>query len=112
MLAFSCEGRTNFAINHVIHLKCNNEIIYYKLKGVVYYKSLEGHFVCRIIDKDGNIYVHDGMHNNGCTTPEVLDFHNIDWSLCLTGIASAAIYFKSDGALCEMCALNLPCHCT
>ncbi|KAJ3912530.1 hypothetical protein F5877DRAFT_53932, partial [Lentinula edodes] len=31
LLAFSCEGRTNFAINHLIHMKCNNETIYYKL---------------------------------------------------------------------------------
>lgn len=111
ILAFSCEGRTDFCIDRIVQFKCNSVPVCYSLRGVIYYLPMQSHFICRMINKDNEIVIHDGMQNSGCTSLESLDFHDIDWLHCLSGIASAAIYLRSDNALCVTCASTFPCHC-
>ena len=40
-------------------------IAHYRLKGVTYFVANDSHFILRVIDGDGNVFVHDGMCNSG-----------------------------------------------
>ncbi|KAI0741505.1 hypothetical protein C8Q80DRAFT_1110586 [Daedaleopsis nitida] len=47
----------------------------YRLCGIVYYTSF--HFVCRVFDKSGDVWYHDGAENNA----EVLYYGSIvNWT--------------------------------
>ena len=64
-------------INHEIKIIVDNEIVLpgidirYRLCGIVYYANY--HFVCRVVDKSGGIWYHDGQNNNN----QVLYYGNI-----------------------------------
>ena len=71
-----------------------DEAALYRLCGVIYYTS--NHFVCRIVDKSGNIWFHDG-YKMGSTVKYVKNsttMSNNGWLKTGNYKASGLIYTK------------------
>ena len=66
-----------FVVNHEIKILIDNNVVFpgiesgYRLCGIIYFANY--HFVCRIIDKNGGVWYHDGNDNNS----QVLYYGNI-----------------------------------
>ena len=89
LLVFEFPGQSAF-IDDAITLNLANQVIQYKLKGIIYYG--DNHFTSRIISDDCLVWYHDGMTTGSCllhkgplpTIPNLM--------LCKNKDACAAIY--------------------
>lgn len=89
LLVFEFPGQSAF-IDDAITLNLANQVIQYKLKGIIYYG--DNHFTSRIISDDRLVWYHDGMTTGSCLLHEgpLPTIPNL--MLCKNKDACAAIY--------------------
>jgi hypothetical protein len=78
-------------INNTTNEVTMDEIVRYKLKGVIYYKDY--HFTSRLCDENNNVYYHDGIETGTLTIYEG-KISDINFSHCRNATASIVMYVK------------------
>lgn len=79
-------------INSKISVDIQAQGVPYILKGVVYFGR--SHFICRYIDREGKVWVYDGLSNYGSMEYDTT-YASCDFSVCRSMHAITAVYAHS-----------------
>lgn len=92
ILSFNIDEVCSFFIDPRITSVIGGNRVHYRLAGVSYNSMEQMYFVSRIIAGSGEIYVHDGMHNNGDMVHKASCIDNVHLLTCREYTASALIH--------------------
>ncbi|KAJ3838967.1 hypothetical protein F5878DRAFT_536467 [Lentinula raphanica] len=94
IISFNIDGMLLFNIDTHITSTVMDDIVHYRLVGISYFSIEQAHFNSRIFARSGEVFVHDGMLNDGNMIMESTALDGMDLSINRGYKASALLYMR------------------